>query len=91
MRLIGLEKNFDLIEEELKYATVAYEASDELYFSMQVGKDKKARLQPEHILVSLLSKVYGIILSHNLYPQGYYLVVPSYLSHYERKIIRRCG
>jgi heat shock 70kDa protein 4 len=48
-------------------------------------------LQPEHLVISLLSKVQGIVSSHGLQPQGYFIVVPSYLSHYERKIIRRCG
>ena len=35
--------------------------------------------------------MFEIVLSHKLDPKGFFLVVPSYLSHYERKIIRRCG
>ena len=31
------------------------------------------------------------MVNHKLDPQGYYLVVPSYLSHYERKLVRKCG
>ena len=46
MRLIGLEKNFDLIEEELKYTTAPYDVTEELQFTIQLNKDKKSRLQP---------------------------------------------
>jgi len=64
---------------------------EEIHFSIQMAKDKNVRLQPEHLLISLLSKVCGIVMSHKLDPRGFYLVVPSYLSHYERKLVRRCG
>lgn len=90
-RLIGLEKNFELVEEELKYSTVHYEVGEEIHFSIQMAKDKNVRLQPEHLLISLISKICGIVVNHKLDPQGYYLVVPSYLSHYERKLVRKCG
>ena len=64
---------------------------EELHFIVQVDKGKSRRIQPEHLLVSLLGKVYRIAESHGLYPSSYVLSVPSYMSHYERKIVKRCG
>lgn len=40
LRLIGLEKSFELIEEELKYSTAKYEIGDELSFYIQLDKKK---------------------------------------------------
>jgi hypothetical protein len=75
----------------LKYTTAKYDLGDELHFLVQVDKGRNKRIHPEHLLVSLLSKVYKITQSHGLSPSSYVLAVPSYMSHYERKIVKRCG
>jgi molecular chaperone DnaK (HSP70) len=38
-----------------------------------------------------MGKIYKIVMSHGLTPLGYVITVPSYMSHYERKIVKRCG
>ena len=91
MRLIGIEKSYDLVEEELKYTTAKYDLGEELHFIVQAEKGRNRRIQPEHLLISLLSKVYKITQSHGLQPTSYILAVPSYMSHYQRKIVKRCG
>ena len=62
-----------------------------MHFTIRMAESKAIRLKPEHLLISLLSKMKRIVKSHGLQAEAYYMVVPSYLSHYERKIIQRCG
>ena len=72
----------DLVEEELKYCPAKYDTDEELEFTMQVSKEAKATIKPEHLLTTLLGKVRQIVESHGLHPMGYCLTVPSYLSHF---------
>jgi molecular chaperone DnaK (HSP70) len=48
-------------------------------------------LQPEHLLIALMSKAKRIVENHNMSIEQVFIAIPSYLSHYERKIIKKCA
>lgn len=55
----------------------------------QSGKDVK--MQPEQLVMALLSKVKEIVSHHNYSIYACYIAVPSYLSNSERSSIRKCA
>lgn len=64
MRLIGLDKSYELVEEELKNTTCKYQIEDELTFTLVDQKRKS--IEPEEILTALMTKVKKIITEHRL-------------------------
>lgn len=90
MRLIGLERSEELIEEELKGSTSKYEIGDELFFYI-TGEHKKTRVQPEELLIALMGKIKKNLDANQMQAEHFYISLPSFLSHYERRIIKKCA
>ncbi len=54
-------------------------------------QQKKKKVLPEELLVALMGKIKKIISLHDMQAEMIYFTVPSYLSQYERKLIKKCG
>lgn len=52
---------------------------------------KEVKMQPEQLVMALLSKVKEIVSHHNYTIYASYIAVPSYLSNSERSSIRKCA
>lgn len=48
-------------------------------------------MQPEQLLMALMSKVKDIVHQHNFNIYASYVAVPSYLSNSERSSVRKCA
>jgi heat shock 70kDa protein 4 len=88
LRLIGLEREYELIEEELKGCTARFDVNDDLTFL--IGQ-KRTRVHPEELLIALMGKIRKILLDHRMTSEFIYVSVPSFLSQHERRIIKRCA
>ena len=49
------------------------------------------RIQPEQLLLALMSKVKEIVAQHKFSIYASYIAVPSYLSNSERLSVRKCA
>lgn len=90
MRLIGLGKNPHFVEEELKYSTVNYELDESISFLVKQSQ-MEVKMQPEQLLLALMSKVKEIVSQHNFSIYCSYIAIPSYLSNSERLSVRKCA